>query len=232
MKSLRQIRGLVVHLGTNTSPWIIVGAFLALNVYWTVLLGVLDEQFRKTTGGLPLLDLQNSLAPGQIVTPARVLDQLPAYTDSSVLLYWVFFGLDNVFPLLVFGSYALLWVCLWRNSPDRVSRWLLGSYVMLVPLGIQLFDWGENLFYVLAIHNHPEAGTVPAIYAGLVFKWLKAACVFPTTLLTPVFLIYFLYGRVRGCLRRGHLTGGHDAQGADPAHDHADREGRARRQEA
>lgn len=232
MKSLRQLRELVVYLGTNTSPWMVVGAFLALNVYWTVLLGVLDEPFRETTGGLPLLDLQNSLAPGQIVTPGRLLDQLPAYTDSSVLLYWVFFVLDSIFPLLVFGAYALLWVCLWRNSPDRVSRWLLGSYVMVIPLGIQLFDWGENFFYVLAIHNHPGAGTVTAIYAGLVFKWLKAACVFPTTLLTPVFLAYFLYQRVRSRLRRGRVTGERNARGATPAHAHADREGQARRQEA
>ena len=94
---------------------------------------------------------------------------------------------------------------------------------MVVPLGIQLFDWGENLFYVLAIHNHPGAGTVPAIYAGLVFKWLKAACVFPTTLLTPVFLAYFLYGRVRGRLRRGHATGEREAQAATPAHERVDR---------
>jgi hypothetical protein len=201
LKTPRQLRDLIVRLGTSASPWTITAAFLVLNVYWVVLLGVLDEQFRKTTGGLPLLDLQNSLAPGQIVTPERALEQLSSYTDSSVLLYWVFFVLDGIFPLLVFSTYALLWVCLWRNSPDRVSRWLLGSYVMLVPLGIQLFDWGENLFYVLAINSYPEAGTVPAIYAGLVFKWLKAACVFPTTLLTPVFLAWFLYGKA--CGRRG-----------------------------
>jgi hypothetical protein len=198
LKPLRQLRDLVVYLGTNASPWVIVTAFLALNVYWPVLLGVLDEQFREATNGLPLLDLQNSFAPGSIVTPARVLEQLPAYTDTSVLLYWVFFVLDSIFPLLVFGTYSLLWVCLWRNSPDRVSRWWMGSYVALIPLGIQLFDWGENLFYVLAIHNYPEPGTVTAIYAGLVFKWLKVACVLPTTLLTPVFLAYFLYQRVRG----------------------------------
>lgn len=205
LKTLRQLKRGVVYLGTNVSPWVLVGAFVALNVYWTLLLRVLDEQFRATTGGLPLLDLQNSLAPARIITPERFLSQLSSYTESSILLYWVFFVLDSIFPLLLFGTYALLWVCLWNNSPDRLSQWLLGSYVMLIPLGIQLFDWGENLFYVLVIHSYPEPGTAFAVYAGLAFKWIKAACVFPTTLLTPLFLAWFLYQQIR--LRAGRIRG-------------------------
>lgn len=72
------------------------------------MLGVLYERFIEANGGLPFLDLQNTASPPgrQIFTPARVLEQLPAYTESSALLYWVFF------PLMVFGTYALLRVCL------------------------------------------------------------------------------------------------------------------------
>jgi hypothetical protein len=50
VKSLRQLRELVVYLGTNTSPWMVLGAFLALNVYWTVLRAneMREEQPRRT----------------------------------------------------------------------------------------------------------------------------------------------------------------------------------------
>jgi hypothetical protein len=69
VKSLRQLRELVVYLGTNTSPWMVVGAFLALNVYWTVLLGVLDEPFRETTGGLPCSTCRTASPPGRSSRP-------------------------------------------------------------------------------------------------------------------------------------------------------------------
>ena len=131
----------------------------------------------------PLLDLQNSLAPSEIITPERVLEQLASYTQASRFIYWDFFVLDDIMLHLTFGSIVLLWVYFWRSHPNRLYRWLLGGYAALVPLGVGLFGWMENLFYLLAIYTYPEPVTSVSIYAGLTFKWLKAACVYPPTLL-------------------------------------------------
>lgn len=193
---MHQIKKLVMTLGTRISPVLLGVLAVALNVFWVVILFVINEQFLEVTGH-PLLDLQNSLSPNKIITPAKVLEQLADYTQASVFVYWIFFLLDNIMPHLAFGSLGLLWVYFWRSNPNRLYNRLLGGYAMLIPLGVGLFDWMENLFYLLAIHTYPDPGTVWSVYAGLTFKWLKAACVFPSTMLTPVFLGYHLLCAVR-----------------------------------
>ena len=190
---MRQLRDAVVTLGSRLNPSLLAVLVLALNVYWLVILAVINREFQGVTNGHPLLDLQNSLAPGEIITPAKVLEQLGDYTGASKFIYWVFFALDNIMPHLAFGSIALLWVYFWRSNPNRLYNGLLGGYAVLIPLGVGVFDWLENLFYLVAIHAYPAPDTVWAVVAGLTFKWLKAACVFPSTLLTPIFLAYHLF---------------------------------------
>lgn len=135
-----------------------------------------------------------------------MLEQLGDYTEASRLVYWIFFMLDNIMPQLAFGSIALLWVYFWRSNPNRLYDWLLGGYAVLIPLGVGVFDWLENLFYLVAIHAYPAPGTVWAVVAGLTFKWLKAACVFPSTLLVPVFLAYHLFCALQRRIK-GRLVG-------------------------
>ena len=107
---MRQLRDAVVTLGSRLNPSLLAVLVLALNVYWLVILAVINREFQGVTNGHPLLDLQNSLAPGEIITPAKVLEQLGDYTGASKFIYWVFFALDNIMPHLAFGSIALLWV--------------------------------------------------------------------------------------------------------------------------
>lgn len=199
---MRQLRDVVVTLGSRLNPGLLAVLVVALNVYWLIILAVIDREFQSVTNGRPLLDLQNSLAPGEIITPARVLEQLGDYTPMSKLIYWIFFVLDNIMPHLAFGSIALLWVYLWRSNPNRLYRWLLSGYAVLIPLGVGVFDWLENLSYFVAIHAYPVPGTVWAVVGGLTFKWLKAACVYPSTMLTPVFLIYHLFRALQRRARR------------------------------
>ncbi len=196
---MRQLRDVVIALGSRLNPGLLGVLVLALNVYWLVILAVINREFQGVTNGHPLLDLQNSLAPGEIITPAKVLEQLGDYTEASRLIYWIFFVLDNIMPHLAFGSIALLWVYFWRSNPNRLYDWLLGGYAVLIPLGVGFFDRLENLFYLVAIHAYPSPDTVWAVVVGLTFKWLKAACVYPSTLLLPVFLVY---PRLRAIRRR------------------------------
>ena len=199
---MRQLRDAVVVLGSRLNPGLLVVLVVALNAYWLVILAVINREFQGVTNGHPLLDLQNSLAPGEIITPARVLEQLGDYTPASRLIYWIFFMLDNIMPHLAFGFIALLWVYFWRSNPNRLYNRLLGGYAVLIPLGGGFFDWLENLSYLVAIHAYPAPGTVRVVVAGLTFKWLKAACVFPSTLLVPVFLAYHLFCALQRRRRR------------------------------
>lgn len=203
---MRQLRDSVVTLGSRLNPGLLAVLVLALNVYWLVILAVINREFQGVTNGHPLLDLQNSLAPGEIITPAKVLEQLGDYTGASKFIYWVFFVLDNIMPQLAFGSIALLWVFFWRSNPNRLYNWLLGGYAVLIPLGVGVFDWLENLFYLVAIHAYPAPNTVWVVVAGLTFKWLKAACVYPSTMLTPVFLVYHLFRALQRRARRQFVS--------------------------
>ncbi len=176
---MKQLHALVVLLGTRIHPGFLLLALISLNVYWVITLGAFDTQFRQLTG-YPLLDLQNSLSPDSIITPAKIREQIATYSQEAKTLYWSFFILDNIMPPLTFSSVALMWVYLLRSNPNRLYNRILNSYVVLIPVGVGVFDWFENLGYVAAIHSTSSLTTTLAIYVGLTFKWIKAACVLPT----------------------------------------------------
>ena len=187
---MRQLRDVTVSLANRFSLLGIAGAVLALNVAWTVILSAYGAHFQQVAG-VPLLDLQNDLGPGRWITPQQVVTQIAGYSQEVKALYWPFFILDNVMPQMAFGSFALLWAALLRDKSAPLARRLLGSTFILLPLGVGLFDWLENLCYVTAIHGAPgQMGGV--IFAGLTFKWIKAAFLFPTFLLTLPLLAYHL----------------------------------------
>jgi len=175
---MRQILQLVVRLGSSIDLRLLIACLVTLNVVWLVILRSIGSHFEEIAG-YPLLDLQNSVSPDAVMTPTRALAQIVTYTSDAKSLYWSFFILDNMMPQLTFGLFALLWVSLLRGMPHQLARRLLGSYVLLVPLGVGVFDWIENLGYLAAIHSSP-AGTLPWLYAGLIAKWLKAACLLLT----------------------------------------------------
>ncbi len=193
---MKQLRGLVLAWGSQINPWLLLCIIGALNVNWLVTLQAFGTQFQQVAG-YPLLDLQNDLLPATMITPAKVQAQIAAYTPQAKTLYWSFFTLDNIMPPLVFGSFALLWVYFLKSQPNRMSKRLLHSSFILIPLGVGAFDWLENLAYIAAIHTGGSANTMPIIYAGLTFKWIKAACLFPTFNVTWVLAIYHVYSLTR-----------------------------------
>jgi len=182
--------------GSRINGWLLVCIIVALNVYWLATLQAFDTQFQQVAG-YPLLDLQNDLAPATMITPAKVQAQIATYTPQAKTLYWSFFTLDNIMPPLVFGPFALLWVYFLNNQPNRVSKRLLHSPFILLPLGVDFFDWLENLAYIAATHNVGGENTMLIIYAGLTFKWIKAACLLPTFNVTLLLAIYHMYSLIR-----------------------------------
>lgn len=130
---MNQIRSLVVRLGTCINPGLLSILVIALNVYWVVILAVIGQQFLDLNG-YPLPDLQNSLSPQEIMTPAKFMTQISSYSPEAISLYWNFFILDNIMPHLSFGIIAVLWVYFWKSNQNRLYSWLLSSFAMLIPL--------------------------------------------------------------------------------------------------
>jgi hypothetical protein len=190
---MKQIHNLFIGLGTTLNPWFILILVVALNVYWTVTLTVFDIQFQQVSG-LQLLDLQNSFAPDEIITTQSAISQIATYSQEAKALYWSFFILDNIMPHLAFSAFALLWVYFLRSTPNRMTVWLLNSPLLFIPLGVGFFDWLENLAYISAIHLYPDPSVTAIMDIGLIFKWVKAACLLPTFLLTLVLVIYHIIG--------------------------------------
>jgi hypothetical protein len=197
---MRALHRLVVDLGSRVSPGLLVASLLALNVAWLLILGALDAQFWQVTG-YPLPDLQNDLAPETMMTPARFLNQVSSYSQEARTLYWAFFILDNIMPQLSFGAFALLWVVLLRHMPWRWAARLLASPLLLIPLGVGLFDWVENVAYVWVISQPTDQNVLAVLYVSLVAKWIKGACVmltmFGTLPLLGAFLVVALRQRRR-----------------------------------
>lgn len=197
---MRPVHHFVVDLGRRASPGLLVASLFALNLAWVLILGAFDAQFRQVTG-YPLPDLQNDLRSETVMTPARFLEQATSYTQEARTLYWAFFILDNIMPQLSFGAFALLWVILLCRLPWDWARALLASPFILIPLGVGLFDWVENVAYVWVISQPAAPNVLAVLYVSLVAKWIKAACVmltmFGTWPLLGAFLVAALNRRRR-----------------------------------
>jgi hypothetical protein len=183
----------VVRLEAALHPLLIVAVVLALNVAWTVTLQAFDLQFRAVSG-LPLLDLQNT---GGILTAPEALDLVAGYSVEARSLYWVFFILDNIIPLLAFGSFALLWAALLRRTSPAVYSWAQRTPLLLIPFGVGGFDSVENLAFLFAIHQPTAPLALPAMQLGLGFVWLKAICLFTTFGLTPAMVVALIVAAIR-----------------------------------
>lgn len=152
------------------------------------MLRAIGSQFEEVAG-VPLLDLQNAIGTEAMMTPAKMTAQIATYTQDAKTLYWAFFILDNIMPPLAFSVFALLWVAFFRSHPGGLAQRLVHSYALLIPLGVGVFDWIENLGYLTAIHDYPTPSTTASIYVGLTAKWIKAAFLQLTFLGTWVLLI-------------------------------------------
>jgi hypothetical protein len=188
----------VVRLEAALHPLLIVAVVLALNVFWTVTLQAFDLQFRAVAG-LPLLDLQNTTG---ILTPQEALALVAGYSIEARSFYWVFFILDNIVPLVAFGSFAVLWAALLRRTSLAAYEWVQRTPLLLIPFGVGCFDSVENLAFLVAIHQPTATFALTAMQLGLGFVWLKAICLFATFGLTPALLVVCIVAAIRRRLAR------------------------------
>ncbi|WP_159615409.1 hypothetical protein [Arthrobacter zhaoguopingii] len=190
---LRQC-GLALH------PLALVLLVIFLNVFWTLTLRAFGGSFQRVAGA-PLLDLENVRG---VLAPREALELLQGYGTEAQALYWTFFALDSVVPLLSFGSYALLWAFLLARSPWPRSQRLARSPLLLVPFGVGVFDIGENLFFVSALASSSSSEALGLVTAGLVLVYAKAACLLMTFLGTLILTAAYGAGRIVQIRRTAH----------------------------
>lgn len=86
---MQSLQHLVVDLGRRGDRRVLVTAVLAVKAAWLVILAVVGAAFLRVAG-VPLLDLQNLVTPGEMITPPRGLAQIAAYPEEARTLYWSF----------------------------------------------------------------------------------------------------------------------------------------------
>jgi len=199
MKLLASFLG---RIGATLHPITIVLIIVALNISWTLTLDMFGRHFQAVAGA-PLLDLQNVRS---ILSVDQAAALISTYSNEAKSLYWSFFIMDNLMPPLVFGAFALLWAKLFHDSALVLFKRLTDSPILLLPLGVGLFDWFENLAFITAMVTLPDAGARTALQIGLIFVQLKALCLFATFGLTMAFLVYAAVGWLGRRLRRTELA--------------------------
>ncbi len=155
---------------------------LALQLVSFRLLNMTGKRFSKVTANHEAFDFQNKL------TTAQIYEQLPDYTSESKRLYNLFFVIDFFFPLLASLFLSLLWAALLPRPEATVYRQLLRWNAPLFAFLPALFDWGENVCFVVIVNRYPPIMPRLALI-GVVFKRLKLATLFATIGITMILLV-------------------------------------------
>jgi hypothetical protein len=109
-----------------------------------------DPAFQAVTAGHQIIDLQQS------ITPDSIYSELPDYTASSRRIYFWFMVADFIFPASAGLAMALLWAWLVKVAPNSIYRVLMRLPIFALPLLTTLFDWMENVGFLLLVNLYPQ----------------------------------------------------------------------------
>lgn len=139
-------------------------------------------RFGLISGGHTPFDMQNSL------TVEQVFEQLATWTDAAFNDYIWFQFVDFFFP--AFGGLMLATLCAFavRNLSTRYYDIGVRRNVFLIFFIPTLFDWLENIGFLLVLNAWPEAADSAAML-GVTAKKFKLATLFTTQ---PVALVLLL----------------------------------------
>jgi hypothetical protein len=153
---IRALNGLIMRW--SQLWWMFLAAAIASALSFQSLF-VIGERFERVTAGYAPFDLQNPL------TLATIWEQLPAYTEASLMWYWAFIAADMIFP--VFGALPLALVLAWalRTLGTPWATRALASGAALTPFVAALLDWVENGFFVATVALYPQDVTFWATLA-------------------------------------------------------------------
>lgn len=149
-------------------------------------------RFPAISGGHTPFDMQNSLTSEQVYT------QLSTYTDAAFNDYLWFQFVDFFFPL--FGGLMMAALCAFaiRTLSDNFYHLATRRKLFLLFLVPTLFDWLENIGFLLVIGIWPETSEAAATF-GVTAKKLKLITLFITQ---PVALLLLLAGTLKWLWQR------------------------------
>lgn len=192
------IISLIARAGAALHPLTALALVILINAQWVLTLQAFGALFERQAGAL-LLDLANVPT---VLSPSAALELIGDYSAADIALYWTFYAMDNVVPLLSFGTYALLWASLLHRSGFAWGRRLGQSGLLLIPFGVGGFDIIENSFFISALASGSPDERLALLGWGLVFVQAKAAALLGTFALTPVVIVVAIVGGVRAAQRR------------------------------
>jgi hypothetical protein len=141
--------------------------FIFLNVAAFAILFSLEGQFEALSGA-PTFDTQNDL------TSARLLQQLPLYQGEARDAYYRFVAFDFVFPLVAALFLTVWWIVFLQLNTFPLAARLLRWGLPFLPLLTTLWDYLENVCFLLILNSGSTVSTA-VIEAALLFKQLKLA---------------------------------------------------------
>lgn len=193
---MKNLQELIYKIGSNTNILVILVIIITLNISWLVTLDSFGKQFEQITGYLPI-DLQNT---SSILTAPEAVAQINNYPIEAKTFYWSFFILDNLMPPLTFGSLALLWAYYIARHKNRLFDKLKAIPFLLIPFGVGLFDWFENLCFISVIANPAGTNALTIMEIGLIFVRLKAIFILITFGITQLMTVYHISTIIRSLI--------------------------------
>ena len=182
------ITDFLMRLSQSGWPVLLV---LALQFLSFRLLRSVGTQFQKVTNNHEAFDFQNKLTVNEIYT------QLRDYTAASKAIYTRFFVADFFFPLFASLFLSLLWTLIFQRSGVTLFAQLLEWNVPLLTFLPAVFDWGENISFVVMISRYPNRVSGLASVA-IAFKRLKLLTLILTILVTIGLLLVAAILIIRG----------------------------------
>jgi len=154
---------------------------------WTFTLDAFGKLFQNISGQ-KVLDLMNVQ---KILSAEEAYNVISIYSMDAKILYWVFFVMDNVVPLIAFASLSLIWVNILKRYENKWIEKFYGSIFILIPWGVGFFDTIENLFFVSAISSSVKADAINLLNLGLIFVNFKAFFLILSFNVTFFLLIFY-----------------------------------------
>ena len=110
---------------------------------------VITPPFEAATSGYRPIDLQFP------ITVDLLQEQLPAYGPDSRRIYVWFQVVDFIFPALAGLFTALLWAWMVNLAGLAILDRLAGAGLLLVPFVPAVFDWLENVGFLILVFAYP-----------------------------------------------------------------------------
>lgn len=166
---------------------------LVLQLITFQLLRRIGVQFQNATNNHEAFDFQNKL------TAADIYAQLPDYTPTSKAIYTRFFITDFFFPLFASLFLSLLWIVIFQRSGIPFFEQLVEWNVPTLAFLPAVFDWCENISFLILINRYPHK--IPRLAsAAVIFKWLKLLTLILTIVASVGLLLFAGFLIIRSVL--------------------------------